>query len=261
MASSLGTLPVIHTDRRKAWQYLGFKRINGQARWDSYAKAEYIAEVHDKFEVPLAEIARQIGDKHNTVQRLYRARMVIEQAEKADVFHRENRYKERFSFLHLYTGLDYDGIATFLNLREESAESRSPVPKSHLKQLGELCRWLYGDKRLDLPPLVESQNPHLSQLGEVLKSEKGVASLRAGLPLSVALKVSHGDERVLHGALINAKEQLQKAHGTMSTGFHGEEELLRLANAVADLAYDLAEEMERKTTPRRRRGGDGDEKP
>jgi hypothetical protein len=204
----------------------------------------------------LADIARQIGDKHKTVQRLYRGLMVIEQAETTGAFRRADRYKEHFSFSHLYTGLDYEGIASFLNLREESAESRSPVPKSHLKELGELCRWLYGDKTLDLPPLVESQNPHLRQLDEVLKSEKAVASLRAGLPLSVALEVSYGDERIFHSALINAKEQLQKAHATMSTGFHAEEDLLRLANAVADLAYDLAEEMERKTPSRRRRGRD-----
>ena len=160
----------------------------------------------------------------------------------------------------MYTGLDYDGIAAFLNLREESAESRSPVPKPHLKQLGELCRWLYGDRERDTPPVVESQNPHLRQLSEVLKSEKAVASLRAGLPLNPALEVSLGDEQVFHSALIKAKEQLQKAHGTMSTGFHGEEELLRLANAVADLAYDLAEEMDRKMTPRRRRGEDRGDK-
>lgn len=256
---SLAKLPVIITDRKSAWQYLGFKHINGPQKWDSYAKAQYVAEVHDGFGVPLTDIARQIGDKHQTVQRLYRALKVVEQAEREKVFLRSNRYKKHFSFSHLYTGLEYEGIATFVGLKDEAAESQSPIKKGHLPQLGEFCRWLFGDKTLDQPPVVETQNPHLRQLNEVLSSEKATASLRANLPLTVALEVSYGDERVFQNSLINSKEQLQKARGTLSTGFHGEEELMRLANVVADLAGDLVDEMERKTTPRRRRRSDSKE--
>ena len=180
--------------------------------------------------------------------------MVIDQAERAKVFRREDRYKPHFSFSHLYTGLDYEGIAAFISLRDESVESDQPVPKSKMKELGELCRWLYGDKALDIVPQVESQNPHLRQLDEVLRSNEATDSLRAGLPLTVALEVSYGDEKVFHSALIQAKEALQKARGTLSTGFNGEEELMRLGNAIAELASDLADEMERKSAvPRRRR--------
>ena len=82
-AASLGKLPIIRMDRRDAWQYLGFKHVNGPARWDSYPKAQYIATVHNDYKIRLDEIARQIGDKHGTVQRLYRALMVIEQAEQS----------------------------------------------------------------------------------------------------------------------------------------------------------------------------------
>ena len=153
--------------------------------------------------------------------------MVIEQAEKARVFRRENRFKPHFSFSHLYTGLDYDGIAAFISLRDESTESDEPVPKAKVKELGELCTWLYGDKELDIAPQVESQNPHLRQLDEVLRSKEATDFLRARLPLAVALEASYGDERVFHSALIQAKEALQKARGTLSTGFNGEEELMR----------------------------------
>ena len=252
-ARELSSLPVIHTNRKFAWLHFGFKHINGPAKWDPYAKAHYIGRVHREYQVQLQDIARQIGDKHRTVERLYRALMVIEQAEKAKVFRRENRYNSHFSFAHLYTGLDYEGIAAFISLRDESTESDEPVPKVKLKELGELCTWLYGDKDLAVAPQVESQNPHLRQLDEVLRSKEATDSLRAKLPLAVALEVSYGDERVFHSALIQAKEQLQKARGTLSTGFKGEEELLRLANAIADLASDLAEEMGRKTSPRNRR--------
>ena len=224
-ARELSSLPVIRTNRKSTWLYFGFKHFNGPAKWDSYAKAHYIGQLHREYHVPLQDIASQIGDKHRTVQRLFRGFMVIEQAEKAKVFRRENRYNPHFSFSHLYTGLDYDGIAAFISLRDESTESDEPVPKTKVKELGELCTWLYGDKELDIAPQVERQNPHLRQLDEVLRSKEATDSLRAKLSLAVALEVSYGDERVFHSALIQAKEALQKARGTLSTGFNGEEEL------------------------------------
>ena len=35
----LESLPVIISDRQKSWRYLGFKHVNGPAKWSSYAKA------------------------------------------------------------------------------------------------------------------------------------------------------------------------------------------------------------------------------
>lgn len=209
--AQLQRLPVIKTTRTDAWQYLGFKHVNGPARWDSFAKAQYVAQVHNEFGIPLEDIANQIGDKHQTVQRFYRALMVLQQAEKAGVYNRMNRQRGHFSFSHLYTGLDYEGIATFIGLKEGTADSLDPVPKRNLKHLGELLVWMYGDKTSDKAPVVESQNPHLRQLDEVLKDASATDALRAGLPLSVALEVSLGDEQVFMQALHHAKESLQKA--------------------------------------------------
>ena len=249
---NLKRLPVIKTTREDAWQYLGFKHVNGPAKWDSYAKAQYVAQVHRDFGISLDKIAAQIGDMHQTVQRFYRALMVIEQAEKAKVFTRANRAKPHFSFSHLYTGLDYEGVAEFISLKDVSAESTSPVPKSHLNQLGELLTWLYGDKTLEKQAVVESQNPHLRHLDEVLKDTSAIQSLRAGLPLSVALEVSYGDEKVFTTALHRTKESLQKARATLSTGFKGERDSYALAESIFNIASDLLDEMDRKK-PRRPR--------
>lgn len=256
-AKALEELPVIFTDRKKAWKYLGVKHINGPKKWDSYAKAQYIALVADDHHVSLEDIASQIGDKHGTVQRLYRALKVIEQAEEANVFNRVNREKKHFSFSHLETGLGYENIAKFVGLKDKSDESDHPVDDKHITELGELCTWLYGDKTRDEPAKVQTQNPHLRQLNDVLGKKEAVKALRAGLPLELALEVSFGDDRVFQDALVMTKQHLQKARGTMSTGFDGDAEQLRMANEIADLAADLAEEMERKSTnPRSRRHRD-----
>lgn len=148
----LKELPVIVSTRKDTWRYLGFKHVNGPAKWSSFAKAMYIAEVHRTFKVSLADIAEQIGDRHNTVQRLYRGLMVIEQAEKLNVFDRENRYNTKFAFSHLYTGLDYDGITDFLKIKPEDEETDQPVPKAQKKQLGEVLLWMYGSKKDNTPP-------------------------------------------------------------------------------------------------------------
>ena len=98
---ALETLPCLRGTRERAWRYLGFKHVNGPAKWSSYAKAKYIADVHRNFGVPLEDIAQQIGDTHQTVQRLFRGLIVIEQAEEMGVFSRENRWYNHFSFSHL----------------------------------------------------------------------------------------------------------------------------------------------------------------
>lgn len=251
---NISSLPIIRTTREEIWQYIGFKHVNGPAKWGSYAKAQYIAEVRDKYGVTLERIAEQIGDRNRTVQRLYRAMMVIRQAEEAGVFNRENRYKDSFAFSHLYTGLNYDGFKKFLHLRDESAESLKPVPGPRVKYLGELCRWLYGDRRDNVRPIIESQNPDLSILDEVLLNDTAIDALRSGLPLGVARDVSHGDERIFREALQQAKLALQKATGTLTTGYQKEDaDLLRTGRAIAELADDLVAQMERKAQPSRRK--------
>jgi hypothetical protein len=42
-------VPIVKTDRKSLWQYIGFKHVNGPAKWGSYAKAQYIADVKEKY--------------------------------------------------------------------------------------------------------------------------------------------------------------------------------------------------------------------
>ena len=161
---------------KDAWRYLGFKHVNGPAKWSSYAKSLYIAKIHRNFGIKLEDIAKQIGDTHRTVQRLFRGLMVIEQAERMKVFRREDRWRNHFSFSHLYTGLDYDGISTFIGLRPETEEDQEPVPLDKKNELGELCRWMYGSKKEEIPPVIETQNPHLRWLDSVVSNKEAVAA-------------------------------------------------------------------------------------
>jgi hypothetical protein len=249
---SLATLPCVVTTRRDVWQYLGFKHVNGPASWGSYAKAQYLAQIHDEYDVPLDDIAEQIGDMHSTAERMYRGLTVIQQAEDAGVFSRANSFK-KFGFSHIYTGLDKPGIQRFLGITDKKRSERRPVPASKIKNLGELCLWLYGDKARDIPPLMKSQNPDLGILDFVLLSPKGVQGLRDGLPLGVSRDAVLGDKQLFRTAIHESKQALQRAHATLSTGFDPtEKDMMDFAREIEGLAGDLTTEMEAKRKARRR---------
>ena len=247
----LEELPAIVDTRENAWRYLGFKHVNGPAKWSSYAKSQYIADVHRNYKVPLQDIARQIGDTHRTVQRLFRGLMVIEQAEQMNAFNRDDRYYRHFSFSHLYTGIEYDGIASFIGLSLEGEESEKPVPDFKKRELRELCLWLFGSKREEIRPLIRSQNPDLRNLDSVLANREAIAALRDGVDLSLALEISRPSSAVFEESLLASKRSLEKARSLVSTGYDGSEQLLTVADDVAELASDLYRDMYKKRSPRR----------
>jgi hypothetical protein len=238
--SEISELPIIRTTREDVWRYLGFKHVNGPSTWGSYAKAQYVALVHNSYGVSLEEIAKQIGDYNWTVLRMYRGLMVIEQAERTRVFDRNNIAKNDFYFNYIYTGIDYPGIRKFLGIDGDKLASKNPVPKGKIKNLKLLCEWLYGNETLSKPSLIKSQNPDLKKLDEILLSEKGVQALSDGLPLSVAHDISLGDERIFRQSLQQAKQALQKAHATLTTGYSASDgESLAMATDIEHLAADL----------------------
>lgn len=244
-ARGLQKLPVIECKREAIWPYLGFKHVNGPQPWGSSSKAKYIARLHNDLNIPLEKIAENIGDRHVTVKRLYRGLMVLEQAEEEGVFDRMDRQKKRFSFSHLYTGLDYSGFQKFLGLAPEKGFKPKPVPKKKIKNLGELCEWLYGSKSKEKQPVIKTQNPDLRHLDEVLKSENGIAALRQSLPLLTSVDISRGDERLFREALVSTKQSLESARGKLLTGYAGETDLLRTAESIAIIIDNVYEEMQR----------------
>ena len=243
-SAKLADLPVIVTTREESWRYLGFKHVNGPATWGSYAKAQYIAHVHNSYGVELNDIADQIGDNNSTVLRMYRGLMIVEQAEKAGVFSRSDIAKNKFFFNYIYTGMDYPGIIGYLGLRTRGVTPDSPVPAAKVKNLGNLMLWLYGRDSSDTPSLIRSQNPDLNRLDTVLLTDAGVKALKDGFPLSVAHDISQGDARLFRQALQQAKQALQKALGTLTTGFSSTDtDMTNVAEEVRNLANDLLDAM------------------
>lgn len=254
----LAELPVVTCSREQIWEYVGFKHVNGPQEWDSIAKAQYIARVRNDFNIPLETIAKTIGDRHDTVKRLYRGLMVLEQAESEGIFNREDRWNRRFSYSHLWTGLGYAGVQSFLGLDPDGGFKRNPVSRRRVRDLGDLLLWMYGSKQRNQKPLIESQNPDLRNLDEVLRNKSGIAALRTGLPLEVALKASRGDERLLRESIVKAEVALKETLGLIPTGYSQQSDLFEAGKRIRTLAENVyeamaessSEEHQKRRTPR-----------
>ena len=241
---SLEKIPVIRWSRRDAWQYLGFKHVNGPAKWSSFAKSQYVAKVHNDYNISLNDIASQIGDTHRTVQRLYRGFMVLEQAEQLEVFNRDNKWHNHFYFSHLYTGIDtYKTIREYIGLLPETEESKTPVPLEKREELGELFLWMYGNKDQNIEPALKSQNPHLRYLANILGKREAIEVLRIDGDIEKAYELSLNPATNFSRALVAAKTKLQDSHAWFSEGYDGSEELLETARTTKKLASDLYESM------------------
>lgn len=249
----LKSVPVMFSSRNDSWRFLGFKHVNGAAKWTSFAKAKYIAHVHREYGQSLSDISRQIGDGFGTVKKLFHGLMVLEQADSSGVFKIDNRYNTRLAFSHLYTGLGYEGFRDYLGISDESTESVDPVPKENLAHLGEVCSWLYGDKSASQAPAIKSQNPNLRQLNGILKNREAIQALRDSNDIESAFEFTRPSEAIFEESLLRAKRELHKAKSHLAIGYDKSEGLLRTAGSVTELAESIYDEMERLRTPKRRR--------
>lgn len=238
------SLPVIILENREAsWRYIGFKHVNGAAKWGSYAKAQYIASVHNEFGISLEDIAEQIGDANKTVIKLYQGLMLLQQADRETSFSVDDVFHKRVYFSHLYTAIGYDGFQEYLGLRGDMGNSPA-VQKEKLPNLQDVMFWLFGSESKDIKPIIETQNPDLKNLNSVLQKRESVEALKTTNDLSLALDISLGGMDVLYKSLVNAKVALQKASAKVSY-YKGDEDLLKIAGSVANTADVLYDNMEK----------------
>lgn len=245
--AKLQKLPVSkYEDRKELWAFLSFRHINAPQAWDAYSKAKFVALVHDDYGISLEEISRRIGDQHETVKRLYRGYKALNQAENAGVYDIEERYRDQFYFSHWYTALAYPQFQEFLGITLDDFDKSEPIPESHLGELGELLIWIYGRKSngTEIKPIVRRQNPDLNQLREVISSPQALDALRSGYSLERSHEVSAGDERRFRESLTRAKDELQRAKGSVTTGYKGDELLFKTLEEIQKIARTLKSEME-----------------
>ena len=241
--------------RKDARSFIGFKHINGAAKWGSYAKAQFAANWHRSGEATLEEIAAQIGDNHDTIKRMVNGIYVLEQADKADIFHLSDRAVSRFNFSHLYTALSRTQYMRFLGVEEAWAgfePKQNPIPKENLDLLKEVLRWLFGSKESDVRPVIRSQNPDVRRLGEVLDNPEALTILRGSRSLDEGhLSTAPANQRFSE-SLIRARTVVRDASNNLR-GFDGKErsmvgiaeDVLETSRIIRNRMVEKVEEVEK----------------
>lgn len=262
-AASLARVSVyVLQDPAEARDFIGFKHINGPHKWDALAKARFAADWYKagvKRGITLEEVARRLGDRHDTVQRLVSGMFVLDQAQEQRVFDRRDRYPGRaFAFSHLYTALTRPGHREFLGLPLEwrgSDPVPDPVPKERLENLRKVMLWLYGSKSDDTPPVIRSQNPNIKELDAVLRSPTArvVMLQRNDLREAYALVESPADR--FETALVNAKQSAETALSQIAAYDGRDATLLALSTELLKTAQIINDTM--RTMARSRKNGAG----
>lgn len=231
-------LAIVVEKREDARDYIGFKHINGPFKWDSFAKAKFAADWIDDG-VDAKEVARRLGDAHNTVVRLVNGFRVFQQAE-SEGFSRTD-IPGRFSFSHLYTALTRSPYRVFLGLPETTELlERSPVPESRKANLRLLMVWLFGqgDKRA----LIASQNPDLKRLATVLPSDIARQKLEQSWNLDEAYALVEDRHAAFSSALLSLSSEAKRTAGLIGNYEHSDE-LLDVARATVKTVRGIEASM------------------
>lgn len=236
--ATLGKVSVYRVaSREDARAYIGFKHINGAAKWESFAKAKFAADWYRRGEVSLAEIAKKIGDGHDTIKRMVNAIYVLDQASQTGGFDLSDRVAPRFNFSHLYTALSRSQYMDFLGLGSAWTSydpQPNPVSDDKVGALVEVLHWIYGSKEQDREPVIQSQNPDIKDLGQVLLNSEGLTVLRTTNSLSEAVASTTPPSQRLSESLLKARSAIRDATNSLR-GFDGKDQ------ALIDIAEDVSE--------------------
>jgi hypothetical protein len=241
-------------DREAARQYIGFKHINGPHKWDAFAKGQFAADWYRAERttgVTVRDIARRLGDRHDTILRLVNGIFVLEQAKRAKVFVLDDRFPGRpFFFSHLYTALTRTQYRDYLGLDAQWRQVEpvpEPVPTKNLPRLKQVLIWLYGSAEDELEPLIRSQNPHVKQLGEVIANPVALKRLEAQ-PTDLAKAFAEVDtrEKRFEEALVKAYKNAEEAQQLVDA-YDGDAALMEYATRLGRIGQVLIRTM--KGTP------------
>ena len=210
IADDLRILPVIvYNTRAEIVPYLGVRHIIGIQKWDSYAKARYIAMMVNTGN-SINDVAESIGDKQGSVNKTYLCYRLLAQAQdemEVDV----RKPKEDFSLLLLAIG--QANVKQFLGLprRTKDINFDDPVSIERLPNLKNLLSWVFGENG-KLPVIKESRDI-TNLLTHVLGSPEAVQYLENTRDLAAAYDRTDGEEKMLLKYLATANTKLEVALG------------------------------------------------
>ena len=174
---------------------------------------------------------------------------VLEQAERAELFEIHDRTTKKFNFSHLYTALSRSQYMEYLGLGSTWVRydpSPDPVPAERLDELRKVLVWIFGSKKKDALPVIQSQNPDIKRLGEVLAHAEARHVLETTHNLDEAHESTEAVDIRFTASLLRARDAIRDAAGALRAFDGRDRSLLDIAEDVKETADSVYSSMERK---------------
>ena len=189
---------------RSILSYSGVRHIASALPWDSYAKAAWIAQVVEQDKISIAEVAKMIGDRHRTVNKMREGYCLIKQLTETGRFDQKNSVRRGrgsvtdYPFSWVYTILGYASVRNFLELDSGEADISALKEKS-LDNAELVVSCMFGDKSKGRNAAIDDSR-QLGALAEALADKEKVGLLKQGEVLSdINLMTQPLDRRLADG--------------------------------------------------------------
>jgi hypothetical protein len=171
---------VIHDSRETTHAEIARVHVVGKLGWRPFMQARYIAARVAEGR-SLQEVADLIGIPKSKAADLYRDQAVLSQA--ANLGLETAQVESAFSLLTVAMGSTKIRNHVGAPLGSQTVIGEDPVPGDKTDELQEVIRWIFGDEEHES---LISDSRQISQLGNVIASEVGLAALRQDKTLEEA---------------------------------------------------------------------------
>lgn len=174
-------IPVVqHSDRDATHVEVAQAHVVGKLQWRPYMQARFIAARVAEGKT-IAEAADQMGITRSKAGDLFRDQAVVEQVK--DLGIPSAQIEKAFSVLTV--ALSNTRVRNHIGvpLGSQYQPGAAPVPEDRHAELAEVVQWVFGNE--DNEPVI-TDSRQMSQLGNVIASDAGLAALRGGATLEEA---------------------------------------------------------------------------
>ncbi len=202
----ISALPVIiYPDRKGIIPYLGVRHIIGVKKWESYAKAKYIADMRDKQGLTLNEIKKKVGDGGTAIKKAYISWKIICVAEGSVKSDYIEKAKNKFSYLLL--SLNQTNIKDYLGIKRnlKEVDEDNPLPKNKTKNLKLFFSFLFGEEGIKV---IKESRDITGKLTIVLGNSLATKELVSSRDLEKAFDLAGGQENFLLQKLDRVRRDL-----------------------------------------------------
>lgn len=238
---------IIYSERVDVLPYLGVRHITGNKKWDSYAKARYIAEMIQAGK-SVEDVEQDVGDKGQAVRKSAISYNLLRVA-RDEMSYDISKAKSDFSLLLLALG--QKGVKHFLGWINTDGEKQKTLPLSEIDlthpvaeiyqdKLRLLLEFLYGDK--NKKPAINESRDITNYLSVVLGSESATKHLIKTRNLVDAYELTDGEEVLIQKLLQQANTKLERALGIAHR--HPTEDVIAEAEKCLQTARQLTKSLE-----------------